>query len=211
MTTVDQFVSRFNRNYHNLNTNLVDLRYIGPHISGRAIDFQGWFTVGDLARWARGKTGQQVHDALSLVARNRRANTCVDYGVAGGPQNNQLASDYHIPIINMRGYNTLRNLLEAVRKHYAAFRRHLPQDLPELLNARDLGSQVCSCVTDRNQCTDLARRGVCTWRDRRCKPRETSLHAAFRGAASLAGQHASQGRRVAGMRFKNGWRIPDNR
>lgn len=210
MTTVAQFLYQFNNGFFALNTPLTEIRYIGPYIGRRARQQYNWTTIGDVARWARNKTTAEVHEGLSQVARNRRANRCVDYGVAGGPQNNQVVNDYHVPVLNTRGYNTLRNLIDAARQHWAIFHR-IPAQLPPVLTARDLGSQICSCITTRNQCRQLAQQQVCTWRDRRCKPRETSRAAAFRGAADLAGQHTSQGRRVAGMRFRNRWRVPDNR
>lgn len=200
---------QFRSGWFDLQTPLLDLRFIGPYLNSR-LAARNWSTIGDLARWARGKTTQQVYDALSETTRNRRGNVCIQHPSPQGYNQNNVTQDYHVPDINFKGYNTLRNLLVAVRSHWRMFRR-IPSNLPPQFVQRDTGTAICSCVQTRADCQTLARAGDCTWRDRRCQPRATSRLQAFRGAADLAGQYERPGRRVAGMRYRNRWRIPDNR
>lgn len=195
MTSVNDYRRNFQSNYYSLNTPLLQLKFIGPYLNDRLAAL-GFVTIGDLARWARRKTTAQIHEVLSTATLNARANTCVE--------------NYHIADINTKGYNTLRNLLEAVKQENSMIFAHIPE-LPPLMVARDRGTSTCSCVSDRDECQALARGGICTWRNGRCQPRATSRPQAFLGAADLAGQHDSQGRITPGMRFSARWRVPDNR
>lgn len=210
MTSVQEHVDSFRNGSVNLNTPLTQLLYIGPYIGGRlAAHRPPLLTVGDWARFAQRHSAIQIHNTLSELTRNRRANECIrDTG--RGVARNGVTDQYHVRDVNLKGYNTLRNLLVAVRRHWAVFRR-IPQRLRVEHPQRDAGAAICSCVTQAAQCQQLEQQGDCVWRNNRCTPRPRSAAVAFPGVAGMAGQHRSQGPPPPQSRFERRFRIPENR
>jgi len=210
MTSVQQHVQALQAGTVDLQTPLRSLLYIGPYIDQRlAANAPPLLTVGDLARYARTRNAQQINDALTRLCRNRRANQCVrDTG--RGAARNGVTNQYHVRDVNLNAYNTLRNLLVAIRRHYAIFRR-IPGNLRAAHVQRDAGTAICSCVVQAADCQQLEQQGECLWRNNRCFPRPRSRNVAFRGVDGFAGQHDSQGTRAPNTRYQRHYRIPDNR
>jgi len=210
MTSVQEHRQSFANGSIDLQTPLRSLLYIGPYIAQRlAASRPRLRTVGDLARMARTRNAQQIRDILSDACRNRRANQCIrDTGQ--GVARNGVTNQYHVREVNLRAYNTLRNLLAAARQHWAIF-RGIPRNLRAAHVQRDAGTAICSCVTQAADCQQLEQRGECLWRNNACYPRPRSRNVAFRGAGGFAGQHASQGPPPPGARFQRQYRVPDNR
>lgn len=210
MTSVQEHVQSLRAGTIGLQTPLRSLLYIGPYFDQRlANNVPPLRTVGDLARFARQRTVAQIHDTLSSICRNRRANRCVrDTG--RGAARNGVTNQYHVRDVNLKAYNTLRNLLAAARQHWAVFRL-IPRNLRAAHVQRDAGTAICSCVTQAADCQQLEQQGECLWRNNRCFPRPRSSNVAFRGVGTFAGQHDSQGARAPNTRYQRRYRVPDNR
>lgn len=202
MATEALLLQQFRNGLINLRTNLSALPFIGPYLTAR-LQAQNIVTIQQLANRARNMSTAQLYDFLTDIVENRRKNRC--------------ARGYHIRDFNKNGYLTLRNLLSAVKQHWARYANALPV-APRTLVDRNRATAVCSCITDANLCRALEQQRVCQWRGigrgaarvERCIPRRAGAAPAFEGQDSLAGQRAEQGAPPPGARFHSNWRVPDN-
>lgn len=209
MTSVAEHEAAFRRGTLTLQTPLRTLKFIGAHIDAQ-LAAKNVRTVGDLARRVANRSKPQNYALLSEVSRNARANRCVVD--PRGAARNGVSNQYHVRDINYNAYTTLRNLLLAVRRHWAVYARRMPlNSIPDAHVARDTATAVCSCVQTRAQCAQLERARECQWAQNRCMPRQRSRPQAFAGVDAYAGQHQSQGAPPPQARFVNRWRVPDNR
>jgi hypothetical protein len=203
---------------------LSKLTFVGPYISERASNLPPNFlglgaapkitTISDLienASSARTKTN--VDKLLEYCTYNRRRNTCVK-------QSNNNKPDYHVPDVNVCGYNSLLAVLK-----YA----HVHHDIPELpdnynlINATKLdprnrgtsgGSRYCTCIEHEHTC--MAHNEECMWNGTHstCQPRSIGSQPGFKGPRRRNNHHLSQHLRNAddtekdGKVYKGNWQQP---
>lgn len=215
---------------HSADKNVQTIPFIGAYLSQRAAELPPGIldltedlgqppnqirTVNDLIiKASQAKTATNIDKLLEHCTLNRRRNTCVKQGGAG-------RADYHVPDINVCGYNALLALLHFAHVHSNQFNFPPVYNLKsaQTLKPRDrghaAGSRYCSCIEAQGEC--LAHGGDCLWNQTHdiCHSRSKGKQPGFRGHRETGtNQFNGQRKRNAkngvrdGDTYVNKWRQP---
>lgn len=196
------------------NSTLISLQGIGPMIAGLAYD-HNLTTINDLLRAAHNlKSVPNVDRLLESCTFNGRRGTCVQ-------RNNK--PKYHVPDVNVCGYNTLLATLKFALHHpdRYSFPTHINLAFIRNMKPRQRGkyhgSRYCSCIKDRNTCRIHG--AECEWKQtlKLCLPQGTRADAGFRGKRRVTSDHRlpqkiNQDGTVVldGKLYRGKWRQPTN-
>lgn len=150
---------------------ITSLKFIGPMIQSNSQPLN-ISTINDLIQVAHNLHNlMDIDRMLETCTFNARKNTCV-------VQRGNNKPDYHVPDINVCGYNTLLATLQFARTHPNQF--GFPQNI-DLSTIRTLkprergktvGSRYCSCIQDEQGCN---------LHGQNCEWKETLQVCAFKG------------------------------